>query len=58
MQIIAALELIQMPFQFGTAFTQKISQRPEAKEILNSHQIFVLTQKHSRRILLIAQKNY
>jgi len=54
--MIAALEFIYMRFQFGTAFTQRISQRPEAREILNPNQIFALTQKHSRRILLIVQK--
>ena len=46
-----------MPSQFGTGFSQKISQWSRDEEILNLNQIFVLTQKHSRSILLLAQKN-
>jgi ribonuclease HI len=38
-------------------FYTKLSQRSKNQEILNSNQIFVLTQKHSRSILLLAQKN-
>jgi len=45
-----------VPFRFGTGFTQKISQHPEVRKNPQAKQIFVLTQKHSRRILLIVHK--
>src|SRR5271170_4282138 len=57
MQLIAALELIDMPSQFGTGSSQKFSQRDRDQENPQLDQIFVLTQKHSRRILLLVQKN-
>jgi len=45
-----------MGSQFGTAFTQKLSQHSGDRKFLRSNQIFVLTQKDSRRILLIVHK--
>src|SRR5580658_2559744 len=47
---------MNMHSQFGTPFTQKLSQPPAPGKILNSNQIFVLTQKRSRRILLTVHK--